>query len=290
MTRAKRIRIVSDFDGVFTNQDAEAAAVGAFQLSTVAGAVGDADAAREQVEAARAWVRSHPGTAGWVSAGVLTCYADEDPYVFHEAVAERLYATAPRDVREALAARGHLDHEVFATHCFHNGTEGWRNENPTHLEPDAVGALRELLAEGVEVVVVSNSSTHRVESILTDRGTADFGPGLRLRGSAKKYVVTPDRPEAVPEAAQFGGRRVRLRRGIYFDILQEEKPDVLIGDVLSLDLSLPHALSRAADWAKGMTLVIRRARHTPGWVLDGCGEAGIRVVESFAELPELVRR
>ena len=100
------MRIISDFDGVFTSQQHEADAVGERQIEVVAEAIGDAVKAQAVIAGLRGEVTASPTTHGWVTAAGISCYADEDPYVFHNAVGAALYERGPQDVVNALKDKG----------------------------------------------------------------------------------------------------------------------------------------------------------------------------------------
>lgn len=268
------MKLLTDFDGVLTAQDAEAEAVGARLAEIVAEA--------ELLRRLRAAVRASPERHGWIAGGELACYADEDPYVFHNAVASAVYASGDRSL-DRLRALGLATAEHLATRCFEEGTRRYREANASHVLPEAVDAVRRFLAAGHEVVVVSNSSTERVRALLA---AADLEPGtrgLRVRGGARKFVLGGE-PASVATHGEFGGRRVALRRPHYFEILAEERPDAVIGDVLSLDVALPLALRRAGGPFASMRCHLKRHPHTPDWSLRACVEHGGEPVDSLARL------
>jgi phosphoglycolate phosphatase-like HAD superfamily hydrolase len=279
-----RMRILSDFDGVFTDPADEAAAVGermAERLSAITG-VGEA---RVILDAVRASIEAEPTAHGWRIGEAISCYADEDPYARHNATAAALYAGADPALRRRLAAAGFPDHETFSVACFEEGTARWRAKGASHLARDVAAAVAALVGGGAELVIVSNSLPDRVNGILRDGGIdPDRMAGLRVRGGAKKFVVDPSL-DALPQTEMFGDRRVALRRPHYLAVLEEERPDVLIGDVLSLDLSLP-AFLRGEVAGGRPKLFLRQNDYTPRWSLDACAGRKIDVVGGLGEMAE----
>jgi hypothetical protein len=285
------LRILTDFDGVLTTQDAEAAAVGARLLERVAEALsGDRIRALALVEGLRGEIRADPAAHGWFDGGEISCFADEDPYVFHVATAFALWRKGPAEVRERLRAAGIDSAEALAARSFDEGTAAWRAKNPSHVRQDALGALQTFFSTGAEVVIVSNSSTERIRSLLEPTGLLRWGAGkLRIRGGARKFAVGGDRPKGVPASVDLCGRKVALRRGPFYDILEDERPDVAIGDVFSLDLALPVALREGVADFEDMDVILARHASTPKWTLEACAAKGVRIVNALAEVPELLR-
>lgn len=279
------MRIISDFDGVLTTQYAEAAAVGERQVELLGEALGDEAAARTLLDGLRVEVRGDPASYGWPADEGVSCYADEDPYVFHVAVAALLFDRASDEVRDALAGVGAPSREAFAVRCFYEGTERWRARGEAHVLPDALEALQVFANAGIEVVIVSGSSTPRIRAILAEVGLGRFGAWKpRIRGDAGKFLTTEGELPEAPPAIELGGRSLRVRRARYFDILHEEQPDAVIGDVVSLDLALPIGLRGVYPWADDLPLFLKRSEHTPAWAVAGAAEHGVRVIDSLLDV------
>jgi len=99
--------------------------------------------------------------------------------------------------------------------------------------------------------VVSNSPPEKLAAWFAHVGLRGLphperAPGvLRFRGGARKFELDPER--RVPLA--FGDVAIETARPAYQRILEEERPDAVVGDVFSLDLALPLRLKRErADW------------------------------------------
>lgn len=95
-------------------------------------------------------------------------------------------------------------------------------------------------------MVVSNSGNDKLKSWLGHaqvpaRVHPERAAGeLRLRGSARKFVLEPGRDDTL----MAGGMRIDVARPHYEEVLREEAPDAVVGDVFSIDLALPLALKR----------------------------------------------
>jgi FMN phosphatase YigB (HAD superfamily) len=281
------VHIVSDFDGVWTDPSDEAAAVGAWQQHRLGEVLGGADPlAARLLSEVRDAVRRRPHAHGWIRPGGLSCYADEDPYVFHNAVATALWERGCEGAR-ALSDAGYGHPEDFAAECFHAGTEAWRGSSDTHLLAGAVQAVEKILAAGHRVTIVSNSSTQRVLSILGTLGLDPAGVmGLEVHGGARKFELEADEPCHVEPQLSLAGRPIALRRPFYHRLLESLRPDVVIGDNLSLDLALPLALRDRGGWARDLRAVLKRNAYTPAWACEACEHAGAEIAPSLTALAD----
>ncbi len=246
------MKLLSDFDGVWTYPDEEGAAHGAALDAALEDLVGEGDQGevRAWVARARRAVRDEPTRWGWSVAGRVSAFADEDPFTEHGAVLHYLHEHRADDplaarLAAAIEATGRtLD--AFGGLCHVAGVQKVEARRGPGITAASAAAGRALLAGGVEVVVVSNSGTEKLDrwfrhaqvpaSVHPDRAER----ALRLRGSARKFVLAP----AAGESLALGGSRVDVERPDYERVLREERPDAVVGDVFSLDLALPLALKR----------------------------------------------
>ncbi len=287
-------KLLSDFDGVWTDQAFEAQNVKLYLVSEAARLAGvGADQAQAHFEEFERHVKAEPARYGWAPDGRITAYVDEDPFCEANAIAmlldERRHEPAAKRYRDAILASGFETLTKFADHCFMTATAAFRIQHPPALVPDAKAMLEELLACGVEVVVVSNSSSDKIVGWFRQIGVdARVEPGgqMRVRGAAQKMTLGP-----TDESIELAGRAIRVDRPLYRKVIEQERPQMVIGDVFSLDLALPHVLRRAGHAFAPRELVLRRHPHTPRWVLDGrAGGAIDHVVDSVRELSALIRR
>jgi phosphoglycolate phosphatase-like HAD superfamily hydrolase len=285
-------KILSDFDGVWTDQANEAAAVRSFAIDELARvcdvprghAVDEYDAFARSMAAA-------PHEHGWAPDGRISAYVDEDPLCETSAISRWLAVSDdPRAmrVRAAVLAAGFADLQAFSEHVFHGGVARFRSEHPPWIVPDARAMLDDLHERGAEIVVVSNSSSEKLieffASVGIDAGE-DYGHELRVRGSAGKWMLGDDARVTV------GGRPIFVDRPRYRSVVAEEAPDLIVGDVFSLDLALPHVMRTEKQPGAPRLLALRRHSHTPAWVLDTRADGAIDVVvDRVGELVELVDR
>ena len=246
------MKLLSDFDGVWTYPDEEGRAHGAALDAALEAALGDGerDAVRAWIARARAALRADPGRWGWASSGRISAFADEDPFTEHGALLHHLDVARARDpfaarlAAAAEASAGSLD--AFGGRAHVSGVQAVEARRGRGITAAAAAAGHELLARGIEVVVVSNSGTEKLKrwfdhARLPCRVHPDRAPGeLRLRGSANKFALAPGAGDPI----DAGDLRVDVARPHYEAVLREERPDAVVGDVFSIDLALPLALRR----------------------------------------------
>ena len=286
------MKILSDFDGVWTNQALEAEQVKLFLAAEAARLAGvSADAALEHFREYEVRVSDTPERYGWAPDGRITAYVDEDPFCVPNSIAVYVEEGAEehtRAYREAILDGGYATLTAFADHCFHTAAVQYREQHPPALVPGTAEVLHELHGLEAEVLVVSNSPAEKIVGWFTAVG-ADAGTGaehdLRVRDRAGKQTLGPTN-----ESIEVGGRRIFIDRPSYLDVIEDEDPDLIIGDVFSLDLALPHVLRTRGNAKAPATLVLRRHDHTPAWILDTKAEGAIDlVVEGVHDLVDLVR-
>jgi len=235
--------VVLDFDGTFTDVEAEAVDFEPTFQAELASWLGQ-DVTREWLEA-KAELQAHPGLHGWVNGGVVVAPAQADPYIRTTTTAQRVL-----DRLGALtdsAARSQVMQGFYRT-AYQRTTTAFR--------PEAREVLDELLGTGLPITFVTNAVPDVVErklAALNPRGRERLG----LIGEAQKFVLgLPSAPDArflgLPETAHLPGlpRPVYLRRGPYYEALRalwqrtgtSPEETLLCGDIYELDLCMPAAL------------------------------------------------
>ncbi|MEM9459275.1 MAG: hypothetical protein AAGF11_34165 [Myxococcota bacterium] len=286
---ARAFKILSDFDGVWTQTELEARALHQQLVEACAMLLGrDQPAVRADLGAFLREIHAQPDAFGWAPDGRLSAFADEDP-ICEVAGLCHLLAVAPtglaRRYREAIEARWTSLWE-FGEHNFQIAMARFRAEHPPTIAADARDQLHEVTAAGAEVVVLSNSEPDKLIAWFHAAGI-DAGPTadheLRIRGSAGKQVLGGD------ATLEIRGRRIHVDRPRYREALEQERPSLVIGDIFSLDLALPHAMRKDRHPAAPQTLALRRHRHTPAWILEDRAAGAIdHVVDRFGDLAPLV--
>lgn len=291
----RRPTILVDFDGVWTDMRGQAEAVvsGARQrlakLSrTGPGAVDDA------LDRARTLVRSAPAEHGWRVNGRITAYADEDPYLFHNATmaaGDRLAESgdpALQSLRESVRSEGYADLSAFGSAVFTEASHAYLADHGHDLLPGALEALGSL-AEIADIVICTNFASEAVATTWLRHGVRLGTEGrLRLRGGARKQELTAD-PE---RSISFGGRSIFVDRSFYRRALIEEAPDAVVGDVFSLDLGLPLLLRRELPRFRNLRCVLARTPFSCAWSLGLLEDPRTQVltIGHPSELTEIARQ
>ena len=268
------MKLVSDFDGVWTLPHDEARAQGAWMDRTLAEWAGER--ARGPIsrwlDDARAAIAAAPTRWGWMSGGRISAFADEDPFTRHSALLHYVHERTAGDpiataLATAVAAHG-ATLDAFGGEAHAAGVaEVARTRGPGVL-PDAAEAGRALLAAGVDVVVVSNSGTDKLAAWFAHAGVPttvhpERAPGaLRLRGGARKFVLDPEHAARL----DLGDVSIEVARPNYEAALRDERPDAVVGDVFSLDLALPLVMRRHESAFAALRLFWLIRDYTPVWL------------------------
>jgi FMN phosphatase YigB (HAD superfamily) len=267
------MRVLSDFDGVLTNLAPEAARVTEIFLDRMWEAdPTDEGPLPEVLATAYADMEESPERHGWRVNGRITAFANEDGFIRINGLGACLDEQVSRGNRGArvllagLAKVGIGSFTGLAQTCYETMVRETAAGKIRPLDPEATAALKALIGRGDEVVVVSNSGTERICQLLRSAGfdpKQDARPGegkLRVRGNARKFVLGGE-----PRHFDVGDYRVATDRPHYERILIEERADVIVGDVFSLDLALPLDLARRGSTIGKPRLVLRLRPYTPAW-------------------------
>lgn len=271
------MKLLSDFDGVWTHPAAEAVAQGEYLDGTLADWV-----PAEEREGVVSWLRRareetqrDPRRWGWLSEGRVSAFADEDPFMPHSAVLHYLHEHQSRDATARSLAAAVRDHgfdgfDAFGGHSHARGVEQVVRSRGPGILSVAAAAGRRMLEADLEVVVVSNSTPDKLldwfdhARVPRTRHPERAAGALRVRGSARKFVLGPP----VREPLRLGDVAIDVDRPSYEAILLDEHPDAVVGDVLSLDLALPLMLRREAPEWSGTRLLWLIHPYTPAWLRD----------------------
>ncbi len=273
------MKLLTDFDGVWTDPSGEAAFIREIITGEVSRLTGEGESSiRPRLDQIREDIRRQPTEHGWEESGALSAYADEDPYIENNALCRAIALHHP-DLWKPIS-REYADFGAFGYACYKAGAQRQAEDETALLRSEARQLLENLLAAGWEIVFVSNSSGDKLVSCLGDLADSAGGP-IRIRGSACKFVLTGGES---PQTRTLAGRTVRIDRDHYRTILEEERPDVVIGDVFSLDLALPLCLREADPDLLRTGVVLMNNDYTPAWSREALGSfTGTAVVDGLED-------
>lgn len=295
------MKILFDFDGTLTNIQHEQELELAYLRSLVFKYCAiEPERFDELYRVACLAVRQSPDQFGWYDNGRISAYSDEDLFMTVASAMTLLdHWLETADSRVAsICALMHASGKTFMemteeTHAALNAKPLCPFNTP---EPDAVRAILTLLDRDWEIVIASNSPASRIiekcEFVGLKPVAHEDNPSarFRIRGNAAKFRLGPT-PEPVP----FHDRTVDLSRPSYADIISRERPQVVVGDVFSLDLALPFELSRRDPMVyEDMQLYLRVRDYTPQWavscMLEPPEQSPVisRLLNHFVDLPSLV--
>jgi hypothetical protein len=290
------MKIVMDFDGVFTDPSAEGDACQAgFRDKILSLSIPDLQEPA-QVDSwmgeLRVRMGSRPFQYGWRSEGRISAFSFEDPFIRNIGLADFLdQACADGDAR-AKKVLGYLAKKDAITSF--GDLSAWVFQQlklKKHADRSALEWVRNAIEKGHEVTIVSNSATDKIDEFLSQNG---FGLTSRpqVRGGAQKFALgaktasTKKETLMVLQDAEFGPIEVDTNRPVYEKALMEVQPDAIIGDVFSLDLSLPVKLKRQGKLAFSHGIYYRLRDYTPNRLLDAFGAKSRSLVPEVTPIRE----
>ncbi|MHC4380104.1 MAG: hypothetical protein ACYSU1_03310 [Planctomycetota bacterium] len=294
---ASPFTFLTDFDGVWTNPWRELQAVHQTVREELARLAGMAP---EELESAyqefRTAVLGQPERHGWHLDGRFSSYVDEDYFAVPTSIGQ--YIDQAPCVTSGTLRDGVLREFgsvlEFLDHCYHDTCARFRLEVDHDLTEGAERVLEWLCSEEVNVVFATNAPADKVMDWFSHHGfgvadARETDPGsspLRVYGRSGKQFLGDS-----GATMDFAGREVHVDRPHYREILERESPDLVVGDVLSLDLSLPLAMRVEGHKAAPKGIGIMDLPHTPQWVRDSVSTLPGHVdflVPHITALPRLV--
>lgn len=274
-----KIKIVSDFDGIWTNQAIEAKYVWEFINSSLSDLTNIAPEEIERLlQGCKDEMNKEAYKYGWINGGAIAAFYREDPYGDNNAIFDFIDKQADIDperkkIKEDILKK-YSSLAEFSQDCFVQSTTKFKDEGKLVPVETTRNLVNDLKSNNVEIVVASNSKTEKIKYLFSRAGievSDDSSPErnvVHARGDARKFVVD-NNYNNIAEYLEISEQiKVPLRRSSYHKILSEEKPDFVIGDVFSLDIALPLYM-RMNDKEFGKLKVIQRLQpYTPGWVKD----------------------
>jgi FMN phosphatase YigB (HAD superfamily) len=272
------MKLLFDFDGVLTDQTAEA---GWYKKSFHDKLYEFGGVSKEKtaalLEHAYQNMRANPHEHGWKQHHRLTAYANEDLLVENVGLSICLdeYAATENGVAaEILENLKKNDYPSFfevSQSAYAFMVEQTRNGNEKNpLDEQVLVLFEDLLNDGHHITIVSNSSTKRIIDIFAEAGLdvpdheKEPNAPFKIRGGACKFDLDEHK-----QGFWVHDYWLDTARPNYLKIIREEKPSIITGDVFTLDLATPIFLTRSEpDVFGGMKVVLRQQGYTPQWTQD----------------------
>ncbi len=289
------MKLLTDFDGTLTTIDREYAFEEHTLHSAIRALCPDEATFSAMLTEARQAVLNAPEQHGWIFGGRITAYSDEDLFM---TIASQM-TLLDRWLSEGCGTcqaikRALVKAETSFMALNEDAHRAMNTEPPSPMntpDPETVHVLQQMLDRGDEIVVVSNSSTARIIEKLRwvglDAADHEVSPSskIRVRGYAGKFAV-----DEYPQFVTFAGRPIDTARSKYRAVIEEEHPDIITGDVFSLDIALPYMIAREDPRFREMHLCLRKRSYTPDWALRCIAETQshhgphMHVIHSFADI------
>ena len=276
------MRIVMDFDGVYTDPTEEGEACSKhFRHKILSLKLKELNLETEEkvdswLGELRARQARQPFLFGWRSEGRVSAFTFEDPFIRNIGLADFLDHLAETGDGKAktILKKLHVQEKIKS---FGELSEWAFHQLNLKKRPDPqVRKWTEgMLAKGHEVFIVSNSAADKIEAFLDQN---KFDPHLRpkIRGGARKFGLGK-KPK--PLVLVAGKLEIDTDRPDYEQALLEIEPDVIIGDVFCLDLSLPIRLKREGKLPLKGGIYYRHRDYTPSQMVDLITGRGTQVPE-----------
>ncbi|KAA3604285.1 MAG: hypothetical protein DWQ01_22670 [Planctomycetota bacterium] len=289
--------LVTDFDGVWTDPTREFHAIMETLGRELARLSGRPEAeVLSLLQKVQDRVFKQPEKFGWRIHDHLTSYVDEDYFAIPAALGQFMEQSQEAPFAElGQAVLGeNPSMTAFMDEVYHGTCRRFRKTVDHDLAHGAEHVLRWLLRHQVRVTFVTNAPPEKIIDwfahhdlpVLDARQEDADEVGLRVYGRAgKQWLGDPDL------GLELNGRFVRTDRPQYREILERECPDMVIGDVLSLDLAQPLGMRVAGHPAAPQDVAIIRKPYTPAWVLQSLGPEAHNVdfqVHHVTSLPRIL--
>lgn len=299
------MKLVSDFDGIWTNQANEAKYVWKFIVSYLCELSGkDKTFIDETLWMCRDEMDKEPYKYGWYNGGKIAAYYHEDPFGDNNAIFDFVNKTGISDetvftkkvkiIRDSILKK-YNSLADFSMDCFYLSTTKFKEEGKLKSVNETASIVEKLKSSGTDIIIVSNSKYTKIQ-YLFDKAGIKAGTCVdsivKVRGDAMKFGIDNSFTELQEELKINENVSVPLRRPSYYKILSEEKPDFVIGDVFSLDIALPLYLRMSDRNFSNLKVIQRVQTYTPKWVKEFLTRDEFKgiafIVDGVDEAPKII--
>jgi hypothetical protein len=285
----RRLKVIIDFDGTLTAEEAQVAALAEKSLRTLADEILGAprDVLVEEYRTTQARLLRAPHRYWWEVNGLVASYCDEGAFILNTTILQTILREHPAYAQAVAAAFPDAEYEPVAdctNYLFHRHTA----ELPPHFRPTARAVLAALAGHPDRTpAVLTNSLGDKVRRHL---GTLDLDAEIDVLGDTRQYEMVPLWPHRFPHA-DLGmiqvwpvdeKHPVDLRRPAYYRALVETALDgsrlAVVADTFSLPGAVPLMM--------GMPFFLLRTSYTPAWCVRAvAGHPQGWILDDLAHLP-----
>jgi len=283
------LKIIIDFDGTLTAEEAQVKALADKSLDTLANEI--INVPREELaadyQATRARLMRTPHQYWWEVNGLIASYCNEGAFILNTTTLQVMLRDDARYQQAVTAAfpRGEYSPVILCiNYLFHRHT--------AELTPAFRPAARDVLASLIEnprytPIILTNSLGNKVTRHLA---TLKLDEEIAVLGDTRQYEMDPEwkhhfpHPElgqiqVWPVTEQY---RVDLRRTAYYGALVCAAKDGSSLAVVADTFSLPGAL----PLLMGIPFFLLRTSYTPAWCAQVVGSHPLGyILEDLADLP-----
>jgi hypothetical protein len=285
---APSLKVIIDFDGTLTAEEAQVASLAEKSLDTLANEIVGAPRQRlaDDYEATRARLLDAPHRYWWEVNGLIASYCNEGAFILNTTTLQVMLRENPAYAQAVAAVFPQAEYSPVVdciNYLFHRHTA----EMPPRFRPAARDVLVALIDHSDRVpVVLTNSLGDKVRRHL---GTLALEGEVAVLGDTRQYEMDPEWTHRFPHP-QLGEiqiwpvrekYRVDLRRPVYHRALVGAAAGsrlAVVADTFSLPGALPLMM--------GIPFFLLRTPYTPAWCAQVTGDHPLgHVLDDLADLP-----
>jgi hypothetical protein len=284
------LKVILDFDGTLTAEELQARPLAERSLDTLAGEI--LGAPRQQLaadyEATQARLLAAPEQYWWEVNGLVASYCDEGAFILNTTTLQVMLRDQPAYARAVADHFPQAEYDPIVdctNYLFHRHT--------AELSPTFRPGARDLLTllsrqPGRSAVVLTNSLGDKVHRFLHG---LNLDGDVHILGDTRQYEMDPGWQQRFPhpQLGQIqiwpvaGGRRVDLRRPVYYQALRRAAAGGQSLAVVADTFSLPGALPLLME----LPFFLLRTPYTPAWCVQTVEAHPLgHVIDNLAQLPE----
>lgn len=304
-------KIISSFDGVWYNPENEAKYIWNYIINKTAVISNNKPELIDSLlQKCQTEMDKSPYEYGFFNNNYLSIYYKENLFFDIFAVFDYINKNASTNsyskfkqelafIKNAIEKKTLMNLFDYCKDCFNTAAKNFKIEGKVKPNTSAGKIFNYLTSTGTEILLLSDNDTEKIEHIITKTG---------LKISNEKSIIKTrlhsigniNRPEIdnnytkIPEIIKINIRyNVYLRRPKYYRLLIKEKPDYVIGDNFSLDISIPLFLILNETNFQNLKVILKKQSYTPEWVLEFLSKNELKknvyIIDTIDQIPSLLK-